>query len=185
MIHIVGLGGVGFWLAVGLSRTIPPEQMRCWDDDTLAGGHGAQRLPWGTEDTHKTDLLAGYLTMVHNQPTLPMLENRKFSGLLNVAEGDIVIDCTDMALTTRKRVWSTIRNRGAKPIRVSYDGRGSRIIVSTGLPLIGSEKGGYADIPSMALSLAAGGVGAEAVRRYLQTPKDSFTISISVEEGMQ
>jgi hypothetical protein len=184
MIHIVGLGGVGFWLAVGLSKVVPSDNMKCWDADTLEGGTGHDRLPWGPPTATKTDLLAGYLSMVHNATSLPALQNRRFTGLLQVEAGDVVIDCSDMPLAERRRIWSTVRNKGAKPIRVSYDGRGSRVIISTGLPLTGAPAGGYANVPSMALSLAAGGLGAEAVRRYLAEPKESFTMSVSVEEGL-
>jgi hypothetical protein len=184
MIHIVGLGGVGFWLAVGLSKVVGATEITCWDDDTLAGGLGANRLPWGPEETKKTELLTGYLSMVHAQTMLPKVQERRFTGLLEVAEGDVVVDCTDMDITPRRRMWTIVRNKKAKLLRVSYDGRGSRVIVSTGLPLYAPEKGGYAAVPSFALSLAAGGLGAEAVARYLQQPNDSFTMSVSVEEGM-
>ena len=185
MIHVVGLGGVGFWLAVGLSRVVNPEQLHCWDDDTLSGGTGSTRLPWGPEATKKVDLLRGYLSMVHAAPVLPQVSSRKFSGILGVGENDLIIDCTDMELSARKRMWTTVKNKGAKLLRVSYDGRGSRVIISTGLPLYGGGQGGYAAVPSLALSLAAGGLGAEAVMRYLEHPRESFTISIALEEAMQ
>lgn len=186
MIHIVGLGGVGFWLAVGLSKNIGPTTMTCWDDDTLEGGLGANRLPWAPPTTKKTTLLLGHLQMVYGQTILPNIQDRKFSGLLEVNTGDLVVDCTDMDIAPRRRMWTISRNKGAKLLRVSYDGRGSRVIISTGLPLYAPEKGGYAAVPSFALSLAAGGLGAEAVLRYLQEPVDKpFTISISIEEGIQ
>ena len=184
MIHVVGLGGVGFWLAVGLSKNIGPTEITCWDDDTLAGGLGANRLPWGPEATKKTDLLKGYLQMVHAQTLVPNVQERRFTGLLEVSDGDLVIDCTDMDITPRRRMWTITRNKGAKLLRISYDGRGSRVIVSTSLPIYAPEKGGYAAVPSFALSLAAGGLGAEAVMRYLREPNDTFTMSVSVEEAM-
>lgn len=185
MIHIVGLGGVGFWLTVGLTHAIPPNTIQCWDDDTLTGGTGATRLPWAPPSTTKTELLRGYLMMVHGDSVLPTFVNRRFSGLNGITEGDTVIDCTDMATHIRKRMWSIARKHGARMLRVSYDGRGSMLVVSTGLPLFAPGPGGYAAIPSLSLSLAAGGVGAEAVKRYLDSPTPSFTFALSIEEAMK
>lgn len=184
MIHIIGLGGVGFWLTVGLSRLVPVDQIQCWDDDTLEGT-GATRLPWGPTRTKKVDLLCGYLRMVHADTNVPKVIERKFSGLLGIEQGDLVVDCTDMPVNTRRRMWSSAKNRGARLLRVSYDGRGSVVVISTGLPLASSATGGYAAMPSLALSLAAGGLGAEAVKRYLENPVEYFTISLSIQEAMQ
>ena len=185
MIHVVGLGGVGFWLTVGLTRLMPPDQIQCWDDDTLAGGLGASRLPWGPASTKKVELLTGYLSMVFGDRILPQVVDRKFSGTLGVTEGDTIIDCTDMPITARKRMWGVSKGKGAKLIRVSYDGQGSTVLVSTGLPLLATTTGGYAAVPSLALSLAAGGIGAEAVKRYLDTHQDHFTFTFSVEGALQ
>jgi hypothetical protein len=44
--------------------------------------------------------------------------------------------------------------------------------------------GGYAAVPSLSLSLAAGGIGAEAVKRWIDKPVPSFTIGLSIEEAM-
>ncbi len=184
MIHIIGLGGVGFWLAVGLSRIVPPDQLKCWDDDTLTGT-GATRLPWAPPTTKKTELLKGYLMMVHGDRVIPECVDQRFSGLQGLAEGDIVIDCTDMPLTARKCMWGVSKKRGTKLLRVSYDGRGSVILVSTGLPLMAPAEGGYTAIPSLGLSLAAGGIGAEAVKRYLDNPVPAFTFGLSIEEAMK
>lgn len=185
MIHIIGLGGVGFWLTTGLTRVVPAHTIQCWDDDTLAGGTGAGRLPWGPPSTTKVDLLRGYLMMVHADTVLPAFKLQRFSGLSGVSAGDIVIDCTDMPINTRRRMWQVARKRGARMLRVSYDGRGSTLVVSTGLPMWVPEGGGYSAIPSMALSLATGGIGAEAIKRFLDNPVDSFTFSFSVEAAMQ
>lgn len=185
MIHVVGVGGVGFWLTVGLTRVVPADQLQCWDNDTLTGGLGATRLPWGPPSTKKIDLLKGYLTMVLGDRTFPVFVDRRYSGLSGITEGDTVIDCTDMPLHTRKRLWTISRKKGAKLLRVSYDGRGSTLLVSTGLPIHAPAAGGYSAVPSLALSLAAGGIGAEAVKRYLDHPVEYFDFSFSVENAMK
>lgn len=180
MIHVVGLGGVGFWLTVGLVQHVRGEELVCWDDDTLTGT-GRLRLPWGTENTKKVDLLKGYLAMVHGITALPQFNPRKFSGLIGVSTGDTVIDCTDMPLEPRKRMWNRAKKRGANILRVSYDGRGSIVLVSSGLPLSTPPDGGYTTMPSLALSLAAGGLGAETVWKYLQKPVEFLTVFLSVD----
>lgn len=185
MIHIIGLGGVGFWLTVGLSRVVSADQLHCWDDDILTGGTGAARLPWGPPNTMKVELLKGYLMMVHGDQALPTFHSLKFSGLRGLTVGDTIIDCTDMPLSRRKRMWAVSKGKGAKCLRVSYDGRGSMVVVSTGLPFMAPAAGGYAAVPSLALSFAAGGIGAEAIKRYLDTPVESFTMAISIEEMMK
>lgn len=184
MIHIVGIGGVGFWLAVGLSKVIEANQITCWDTDTLDGGTGATRLPWGPSTTKKTDLLTGYLRMVHAHLDAPTIMDRKFSGLLAVNEKDLVIDCTDMPLEARRRMWNCAKKRGATLLRVSYDGQGSVVLVSTGLPFHAPAEGGYGAVPSLALSFMAGGLGAEVVKRYLEHPVPYLNITLSVQEAM-
>lgn len=185
MIHIVGLGGIGFWCAASLTRMVSVENITCWDDDTLAGGNGSQRLPYGMDTTKKTGLLQGFVLMVLGGSQPPACIERRFSGLLNVNQGDLVVDCTDMAIEARRRMWTCARNRGAKLIRISYDGQGSIIIASTGLPLASpTSQGGYAAVPSLGLSLAAGGIGAEIVKRYIENPVESFTLHIPIQEIM-
>jgi len=184
MIHIVGLGGVGFWLATSLTRNIPAQEITCWDDDTLTGGTGSARLPWAPAATTKVDLLQGYLIMVLGDSVTPVCIPRKFSGLTGITPGDTILDCTDMPLSRRKRMWAVSKGKGARLLRVSYDGRGSTVIVSTGLPFLVPPEGGYTAIPSLGLSYAAGGIGSEVVRRYLEKPTANFTVSLSLEEMM-
>lgn len=188
MIHIVGTGGVGFWLTVGLARTIPNEQLACWDDDTLEGT-GALRLPWGPTGKRKVELLQGYLAMSMGCTLLPACHPRKFTGMTGLNTGDIVVDCTDMPLLPRKRLWGRIRRAGALALRVSYDGRGSIVVVSTGLPLSSPPEGGYTAMPTLGLSLLAGGLGAEVVIRLTRMKPEEWpatiNIVVGVEEGMQ
>lgn len=163
-VHVIGAGGVGFWLAVGLSRS--GLGIVVYDDDNLTGGMGHQRLPLATPTTLKTDLLRGFLR-VNFGGRAPVFVTGRFSGS-EVHEGDLVVDCSDMDGHTRKRVWKKARKGGARLLRVSYDGANSTMVVAEGLPLTGNESAsGYANVPSLALSLAAGGIGAETVLRMI------------------
>lgn len=184
MVHIIGMGGVGFWLAVGLTRAIPPESIHCWDDDTLTGGTGAARLPWAPGATKKIDLLRGHLMMVYGDTLSPTMHDQRFTGRQGLTAGDLVVDCTDMPMASRKLMWGVVRKQGCRLLRVSYDGRGSTLVVSTGLPLFAPAEGGYSIIPSLSLSLAAGGIGAEAVKRFMDNFVDTFTFALSVESSM-
>ena len=184
MVHVIGIGGVGFWLTVALTRHITPNTIHCWDDDTLEGGAGAARLPWASSSTKKVDLLREHLTMVYGDMLLPTMHDQRFSGRTGLTPGDLVIDCTDMAIAARKLMWGVVRKQGCRLLRVSYDGRGSMVIVSTGLPLFAPVTGGYAAVPSLALSFAAGGIGAEAVKRFIDNPVDSFTLSLDIESTL-
>lgn len=178
-IHIAGCGGVGFWLAVGLSRLPEKQQLVCWDDDNLTGGFGRLRLPHADAETKKIDLLRGFLSMAMGVDELPVFFGDKFTGEKELRKGDLVVDCTDMNLESKKALYAKVRGKGADILRVSYDGKASTILVSTGLPFTG-VKGGYENIPSLALSFAAGGVGAEIVTRYLQNPVKHFEFVASL-----
>lgn len=161
---IVGAGGIGFWLATGLARTgLSPI---VFDMDNLEGGLGHQRLPLATPRTPKTALLTGFMR-VNFGGNLPETRNERFTGR-EVHKGDLVVDCTDMNGVDRRKVWERARKRGARLLRVSYDGANSTVVVAEGLPFVLDEsKAGYASVPSLALSLAAGGIGAEVVLRML------------------
>lgn len=182
MIHLVGLGGVGFWLATGLVRSVR-EPITCWDDDTLEGGTGHTRLPIAPPNVTKCQLLQGFLlvSMGDDIPHVHFQESR-FSGRRMVSKGDIVIDCSDMPLPLRKRVWTYASRAGARLLRVSYDGLDSIVVVATGLPIMAKKGGGYAATPSLALSLAAGGIGAEVVRRFINNPVEHFDFQITLGE---
>ena len=178
-VHIAGCGVVGFWLTVGLSRIPEHRELVCWDDDDLQGGFGRLRLPHAEAETKKIDLLRGFLSMAMGADQLPTFHANKFTGLKELNKGDLVVDCTDMNLEAKKKLYATIRRKEATVLRVSYDGKASTILVSSGLPFMGA-KGGYENIPSLALSFAAGGVGAEIVTRYLKNPIEHFEFVASL-----
>jgi hypothetical protein len=166
-IHVIGAGGVGFWLAVGLSRAnVWP--VKVYDTDNLTGGLGHTRLPMATPTTTKLQLLQGFLA-TQMGGRMPELIPALFTGR-EANRGDLMVDCTDMSGTARRKVWTVARKRGVRCLRVSYDGQASIVVVAEGLPLTGDENdAGYSAVPSLALSLAAGGIGAEVVRRVIET----------------
>lgn len=166
-VHLVGLGGAGFYCAVGLSRS-GILGIRAYDTDDLRGGLGSARLPMAAPTTLKTALLRGFLA-VQMGGECPQLVNAKFTGK-EVRRNDIVLDCSDMSGTARRAVWREAQKRGGRCIRVSYDGAESTVVVAEGLPLTGDEaRSGYSSIPSLALSLMTGGIAAECLIRLLRS----------------
>lgn len=186
-VHIVGAGGVGFWLAVGLART-EVRPIEIFDVDDLQGGLGHMRLPnVSSPETLKTQLLRGFLLMNFNGGRLNEIQfrNARFTGH-EAVEGDLVIDCTDMSGDDRRAVRDVVRRQGARYLRVSYDGAASVVAVSEGLPLTGDEShAGYAAVPSLALSLAAGGIGAEVIAKtdWANTPFMEFQVGLAELAG--
>lgn len=176
-VHVVGAGGVGFWLAASLARE--GVEFTLYDADTLTGGLGYTRLPKASSSTYKVDLLKGFCVAVLGCKA-PEVVKGSFIG--DEAEsGDLVIDCTDMELSKRQVMWRIVKLAGARIIRVSYDGRNDTVVVCEGLPLSSKPGGGYQEIPSMALSFVAGGIGTLVVKRILAgfTEHTEFQVSIS------
>jgi len=176
-IFVAGTGGVGFWLSVSLLRAGIPHSV--FDDDTFSGGLGHMRLPKVTNpDIKKVVMLNGFALAVMGDTGLTVVP-KKFNGD-EVAEGDLFIDCTDMPLTARKVVWEKARAKGARCLRISYDGRNSTVVVVEDVPLAGRPEGGYANVPDLALSLMAGGIGALAVQKILSGWEHYIDFQISL-----
>ena len=178
-VHQVGAGGIGFWMAVALARA--HVDLVVYDYDNLVGGLGWSRLPKPSNpEIKKVTFLRGFCLAVMGDQAPKIVEGRFVSSL--VGEGDLVVDCSDMDLLVRQDIWKACREFGARCLRVSYDGRNNTIVVAEGLPLMGRPGGGYAEAPSLALSLAAGGIGALVVQRILDGYEEHVEFQISVDE---
>lgn len=177
-VYVIGAGGVGFYFSMGLVNSgIDPQNIIVYDDDDLQGGLGHARLPRALPTTKKLDLLKGVLRAQFGK--VPQLVYKKFTGN-EPGKGDLVVDCSDMHDRTRKRVWNRAKERGARMLRISYDGANSTIVVVESLPFAAGRPEGYTNVPSLALSLAAGGFGAEVVSRIIAAPFGTEFISYQV-----
>ena len=182
-VHVIGCGGVGFWLITGLARSgVRP--IVAYDTDDLSGGLGHMRLPVASPTTLKTNLLRGFLAV--NFPGGKLNEisfvAERFTGK-EANAGDLVVDCSDMGGVDRRAIHKTVQQHKARYIRVSYDGAASVVVVAEGLPLVGDEAhAGYAAVPSLALSLAAGGIGAEVVAKTDWANTDFVEFQIGLAE---
>lgn len=180
---IVGAGGVGFWLAVGLARSgVRP--ITIFDADDLQGGLGHMRLPNATPATLKTALLQGFIAVNFRGARFNELSfrNERFTGR-EANAGDLVVDCSDMSGDDRRTIYEAVKKRGARYLRVSYDGAASVVAVAEGLPLVGDEShAGYAAVPSLALSLVAGGVGAEVLAKTDWSTAEFIEFQVSLSE---
>jgi hypothetical protein len=141
-------------------------------------------MPKASPATKKTALLRGFVVVsMGDRP--PTVVDAKFNGD-ECEAGDLVVDCTDMPLEARKVVWARARERGARLLRVSYDGLNNTVVVAEGLPLRGKAQGGYESTPGLDLSYVAGGIGCMAVRAILAgTAPEHVEFQISVSEYTQ
>lgn len=186
VVHIIGAGGVGFWLTVGLARS-EVRPVVVYDTDDLRGGLGHMRLPNATPTTLKTRLLQGFLLVNFTGSRLKEISyvNGRFTGE-TANEEDLVVDASDMSGTARRKIFKAVKARGARYLRVSYDGAGSIVAFSEGMPLTGDEDhAGYSAVPSLALSLFAGGAGAEVIAKtdWANTPFVEFQVSLAELAG--
>jgi hypothetical protein len=182
-VHVVGLGGVGFYCYLALLRAIDADRLVGWDRDNLSGGLGHARLPVASPETMKADLVRGFARV--SMGDKPGITNKQFFTGAECTKGDIVVDCSDAGLESRREMWAKARAIGARCIRVSYDGEASTIVVAEGLPLeTAGSNAGYASVPSLALSFAAGGIGAECVRLMIAKPDVYVENQVSLSEWL-
>lgn len=180
-VHVIGCGGVGFWLVAGLARS-EVRPIVAYDTDDLQGGLGHMRLPVAAPTTLKTNLLRGFLAVNFPGGKLAQIafKAERFTGK-EARAGDLVVDCSDMSGVDRRAIYETVKKRKARYLRVSYDGAASVVAISEGMPLVGDEShAGYAAVPSLALSLAAGGIGAEVIARTNWATTDFVEFQVSV-----
>lgn len=179
-IHIIGAGGVGFWTCVALSRA--GVEYTVYDTDDLTGGLGHTRMPRASLGTKKVSLLRGFcIAVMGDKP--PTVVDALFTGAECVA-GDFVIDCCDMELEARRVIYDRVKASGARYLRISYDGKNNTMSVGEGLPLRGRKGGGYSEVPGLALSFMAGGIGALAVQSLLKGEHDYIEFQVSLSEQL-
>lgn len=172
-IVIVGAGGVGFYVGLVLNRENHGRYLEVWDDDDFDdsdGGHGHERLPKVSDKkTKKVDHLSNFAMISMGDKPIPRKRQRLTVEIVKDV-GDwsdcLVVDCTDMAIDQRRPLYDALIQAGAQYLRVSYDGAVG-VGVYTGLPLGARPGGGYVEVPTLAQSLWASGLGAQAVHDIL------------------
>lgn len=164
-ILIAGAGGVGFWLALALSRLVPHEIV-VFDDDDLSGT-GATRLPdvrpFGRPLKKKVDLLKFICPGVD-------VRAEKLTPAA-VSPDTIVVDATDMSHADRRALCAAARAAGSKYLRASYDARpdGFVVVVAAGVGFTTNPaRGGYTLPPSIAQAMLGGGFAADVISRFLR-----------------
>lgn len=191
-IFIVGAGGVGFWTTVGLTRESVFERVRVYDPDTVEGS-GGRRLPIHPEATvtnnppHKVAVLADFIEFTMGE-TVPFRTNFHAGPFteqvyrVNYSIKPLIVDCSDMATELKQYHFKqAIEDR--RYLRISYDGNGW-VTVAKGLPIGPPTVQGYAVVPNMAESLAAGGIGASAVLTVFNHGLDALSeYQVRVQTG--
>lgn len=192
-VHIIGAGGVGFWVAVALRRDYPDMPLTVWDADNVDGS-GGMRLPIPERMTtsgskpKKLKILNDFLK--YTLDARPVIEC--FMDYLGGVSGEFskyfenryFVDCTDMSVIKREEVFSPAM-RYKRYMRISYDGTGW-ISVSQGLPMGDPTASGYLNVPSFGMSIAAGGIGATAVAQWVMGGKApaEYQINLKTAEAM-
>lgn len=170
---VIGSGGVGFWLAAALRRDLPDATIICYDPDDTDGS-GGRRLPASQPGYKKVRLLEDYGRFTLGEPNKiqgisKYLTANDIEILTSYGRNPMIfVDCTDMSNDSRRHLWTAIRNiPGSRIIRVSYDGNGW-VVVANGLAFGDPTTEGYDVVPTMAQSLAAAGIGAQAVLNIIR-----------------
>ena len=187
MIRVIGAGGVGWWTAVGLARDLPIEEgIQVWDNDTISET-GALRLPYGYGE--KASQLHAFITYVMGDRQIDSVGARFGLAMAaqHVEEDDLIVDCTDDDIERRKIWWGYCKEKGAKILRVSYDGDGAIVEISGELPLYvgGVRSGDYRSRPNLALSFFAGGIGAYIALQYKTLDLTKLHVRLSLEEAIE
>lgn len=191
-IVIAGAGGVGFWLAAALARSVDGTvvPMFVFDGDNLSGS-GGRRLPYcaNADHTYKVSALRAFISFTMRDPA-PVMFERALTGV-TIGEPSnwgvdhlLVVDATDMPGPSRQLVYDATIASGYEYLRISYDGNGW-VTVAKGLPFErpGDTVGGYDLVPSLAQSMAAGGIGASAVVQWLEgKPVAEYQVNVNTGE---
>lgn len=189
-ICVIGAGGVGFWVAAALSRDMPNFPIVVFDPDTVEGS-GGKRLPIPPNSDGsklKIDVLTDfvYFTLGGGE------ELQALNTLLDadwmqswVYQNPLWVDCSDMSIASRQKLFAPLIGLNGQMrnyLRVSYDGNGWAVI-SRGLPFGPPEAVGYTQVPTFADSLAAGGIGAAAVRQWVEFGKPPAEYQVNIKTG--
>lgn len=168
-IGVIGAGGVGFYLALILNRERFGRSLTVYDDDDFEGGRGHERLPRVHDrKTLKVNHLRNFSLMAMGDQFMTVKTEKLTPEMLKIGDWTtkLLVDCTDMAIDQRRPLYDAIVRAGAQYLRVSYDGAVG-VGVFTGLPLGARPGGGYVEVPTLAQSFWAGGLGAQAVHDIL------------------
>lgn len=200
-VNIVGAGGVGFWVAVALRRDFPDMYIVVWDSDYVDGPGGLrlpipERLTQTRPETDSGDRSCPLKVKTLNDFLKYTLDTRpviaSMADYLGGVSGNFstyfenryFVDCTDMTVINRDKVFAAAINNN-RYMRISYDGTGW-VSVSQGLPLGDPTASGYLHVPSFAMSIAAGGIGATAVAQWVMDgkPPAEYQINLKTAEAM-
>lgn len=202
VVVIIGAGGVSFYAAVALLRdTALP--IVVIDPDTVSGT-GATRLPYAeSPTTRKIDLLSTFslFAMGGRQPlTSPTfaassahlmgLVHQKLGMSMFCEEAEsksyLILDGTDMSLVQKRSLFEPFIDQTyplCTYLRGSYDGNGW-VVVSHGLPFASDAGvGGYTRIPTLAQSLVAGGILAQAAIQAINGEPLPYEYQVNTNTG--
>lgn len=143
-VAVVGLGGVGFWVAKFLAMSGVTE-FHFFDDDVIEI-HNLNRLdiPSGALGKNKASVAKFVIETIRPDAKIKTVPFKFKDTYLN-DKVDIIIDCTDK-IVSQKTVFDYARTKGIKYMKVGYDG--THVTVANKVAVWGEDEGGYHITPS-------------------------------------
>jgi molybdopterin/thiamine biosynthesis adenylyltransferase len=177
-VTIVGLGGIGSWVAIDCAMS-GVESLYLFDPDVLEESN-RNRLPFCQSSINrpKVEVVSDYIRAIRPDTTVVAIQDRLAGLLLDIQLGISrhFIDCTDSP-KTQMELYKRCKTSGVRYIRAGYDG--TRIMV-TGVVsgwIKASEEEHYQVNPSWVVPAQI--VAALAVGRLMKYENQEVSLDIS------
>jgi len=159
-VAVVGLGGVGYWVAKFLAMS-GVNEFQLFDNDTLEI-HNLNRLdlPISTLGMNKADVAKRVIENIRPDAEVKSVPF-KFKPEFLRGSVNVIVDCTDK-ISSQESVSSYAKSKGIKYMKVGYDG--THITIANKVAGWGESEDGYQITPSWVVpavvvaSLAVGSI---------------------------
>lgn len=182
-VSIVGVGGVGSWVAIDLAMT-GVDRLNLFDEDNLEM-HNLNRLPFSPDDVGKpkTQIVADFIGKI--RPEATVMQYGYVTKLTGGFLAGKVIDCTDKT-ATQALIFEVCHRQKLQYCRVGYDGMHLTVVDGTHPEAIlpkdvwgDSPDEGYTVVPSWVVPPQ---VGAALVTHIICSRQRYPTLSIHLDE---
>lgn len=162
-VGIVGIGGIGSWVAILSAMSGVPE-IHLFDSDTLELSN-LNRVPLTENDIgqSKTEAISSIVTSL--RPSTMVISHGELDNEMQLAGIDVVIDCTDV-LKTQRWLCSACKELEKRYIRAGYDG--THITVCSQVPNWSDDnRTGYEKDPSWVVpAVVVAGMAVAKMEKY-------------------
>lgn len=169
-VFIVGLGGVGFNVALQLAMSGVPQFYLCDYDEIEA--HNLNRLPVTMQDIgqRKVDVAKQQIKNLRDDASVISFNGKFREMMLPTPTVDWIVDCSDL-LKVQMEIHEIAKNRGINYCKLGYDGDSVSVFSSPaqwGEDTEGEEEqGGYSVTPSWsAPAVLVASLGVAKILKY-------------------